>query len=103
MSVLFRILAGLLLAVVLGLFATGIERYVWMFSGSGTYVLVPKDIYRQTDEVQCEKPFIEVKHEVGGALRYRCGTYWLLSRTEHSTALNERWPAIERELAGARK
>ncbi len=99
MSIFIKVLVSCLLAVVLGLFATGIERIVWMFSRNDMFVVLPKDLYKQIEAIQCDRPAIEVKRDADGVLRYRCGTYWLLSHGERSLALSEGWPEMKRQLA----
>ena len=97
-----KIVAKLFLACVIvaavGLFATGIERIVWMFSGSGLFAEVPRELYRPIADIECDRPFIEVKRDGDGTLRYRCGSYWLLAHGGPSAGLTAAWPTISRRL-----
>lgn len=96
MNTLFKLLLACLFVVVIGLFFTGFERIHWIFSGGGLVAVVPHKIYRQIGEIQCDKPTIEVKRDSDGILRYRCGSYWLLSNGDRSPALTNAWPEIKR-------
>lgn len=97
MSVFIKMLVACFFAIVLGLFATGIERIVWMFSGSRLVAVIPQKIYQQIAEIQCDNRSIEVKRDGDGMLRYRCGSYWLLSHGERSKKLTNAWPEIKRQ------
>jgi hypothetical protein len=92
-----KVLAACLFVVVIGLFITGFERIVWMFSGSGLVAVIPQRVYQQIAEIQCNKRSIEVKRDGDGTLRYRCGSYWLLSNSYRSTELTNAWPEIKRQ------
>lgn len=94
-----KLLAICLLVIVLGLFATGIERIVWMFSGSGLFAEVPHELYHPIADIDCDRPTIEVKRDGDGTLRYRCGSYWLLAHGGPSPGLTAAWPDIRRQLA----
>jgi hypothetical protein len=83
-------------ALVVGLFATGFERIVWMFSGSALVAVVPKKLYQQVAEINCDELSIEVKRDTDGVMRYRCGSYWLLSHGNRSIELTNAWPEIRR-------
>ena len=98
MSVLFKALVICLLTIVVGLFATGLERMAWMFSGSRLLAVVPKELYAPIADIQCDKPSIEVKRDADGVLRYRCGSYWLLSHGDRSQALSDAWPEIKSRM-----
>ena len=98
MGVFIKALAICLFAVVVGLFATGIERIAWMFSGSGLLAVVPKKLYTPIADIQCDKPSIEVKRDADGVLRYRCGSYWLLSHGARSAELSAAWPELKRRM-----
>lgn len=98
MSGLFKLLAAALAALIVGLFSTGIERIVWIYSGSGLQGVVPKSIYATIADIHCDRPSIEVKRDADGVLRYRCGDYWLFSHAERSPALTEAWPRIKPAL-----
>lgn len=93
-----KVLAICLFTVVAGLFATGIERIVWMFAGSGLLAVVPLEGYRPIAEIRCAEPSIEVKRDADGVLRYRCGSYWLLSNEDRSPALTAAWSQIKPQL-----
>lgn len=95
MSAFIKGLAICLFTVVVGLFSTGLERMYWMFSGSGLIAVVPKKLYAPIAEVNCEKPSIEIKRDADGVMRYRCGSYWLLSHGGRSEELSKAWPAIK--------
>ena len=96
MKIFFKLLLACFVAVVIGLFFTGFERIYWMFSGSGLVAVIPEKIYRQIGEIQCDRPSIEVKRDSDGTLRYRCGSYWLLSNGDRSPELTNAWPEIKR-------
>jgi hypothetical protein len=96
--VLFKALAICLLTIVVGLFATGIERMTWMFSGSRLVAVIPKKLYAPITDIRCDKPSIEIKRDTDGVLRYRCGSYWLLSNGDRSSALSDAWPGIKARL-----
>ncbi len=98
MGVFIKVLASCLLVVVVGLFATGIERITWMFSGSGLIAVLPKELYTPIADIHCDKPSVEIKRDADGVLRYRCGSYWLLSHGERSSALSAAWPEIKARL-----
>ena len=99
MGVFIKALAICLFAVVVGLFATGIERIAWMFSGGGLLAEVPRKFYKPIAEIDCDQPSIEVKRDADGVLRYRCGAYWLLSHEARSVDLSAAWPGIKPRLA----
>lgn len=94
-----KLLLGCVIVAAVGLFATGIERIVWMFSGSGLFAEVPLDLYRPIADIRCDRPFIEVKRDGDGTLRYRCGSYWLLAHGGPSPGLTAAWPEIQGRLA----
>lgn len=96
MKTLFKLLLAGFVVVVIGLFFTGFERIYWMFSGSGLVAVIPKKVYREIGEIRCDMPSIEVKRDGDGTLRYRCGSYWLLSNGDRSTELTNAWPEIKR-------
>lgn len=98
MTKLLKLLAAALAVVVIGLFSTGIERIVWIYSGSGLLGVVPKAVYATVADIRCNRPSIEVKRDADGVLRYRCGDYWLISSSERSPALTEAWPRIKAGL-----
>lgn len=95
----FKVLAATLAIVVIGLFSTGIERIVWIYSDGGLLGVVPKSVYGTIPAIHCDSPSIEVKRDADSVLRYRCGDYWLLSHTERSPALTEAWPEIKATMA----
>jgi hypothetical protein len=95
LSVFIKGLAICLFTVVIGLFATGLERMFWMFSGSGLVAVVPKKLYAPIADIDCDKPSIEIKRDADGVLRYRCGSYFLLSHGGRSAELSKAWPAIK--------
>ena len=97
---LIKILVLCLLTVVAGLFATGIERIVWMFSGSGLVAVVPRSVYESIPDIACNRRYIEVKRDADGMMRYRCGDYWLLSTEKRSTELTENWRQVAAAAAG---
>lgn len=80
------------------LFGTGIERIVWMFSRGGLVADLPKSIYKNIPDIACERPSVEVKRDPDGVLRYRCGTYWLLSSEQRSPALTAEWRKVVADL-----
>lgn len=99
MHPLVKIAVASLLIVVAGLFFTGFERIVWMFSGSGLVAVLPQDLYAPIADIHCDKPSIEIKRDADGILRYRCGSYWLLAHGDRSSALTQAWPDLKRQLA----
>lgn len=98
MNTFLKLAAACLSLIVLGLFATGIERIVWVYSGSGLLGVVPKRLYLAVPEIQCDRPSIEVKRDSDGVLRYRCGDYWLFAREARSQALTGLWPHLKQEI-----
>lgn len=99
MPPLVKVVVGILLMVVAGLFFTGFERIVWMFSGSGLVAVLPRDLYAPIADIRCDQPTIEIKRDADGVLRYRCGSYWLLAHGDRSPALSRAWPDLKRQLA----
>lgn len=98
MGVFIKTLAIALLVAVVGLFATGIERIVWMFSNGRLLAELPRKLYLPIAGIDCDKPSIEVKRDPDGVLRYRCGSYWLLSHEARSAELSAAWPEIATRL-----
>jgi len=98
LNIFFKLLVTCFVAVVVGLFATGIERMVWMFSGSGLVAVVPQKLYQKFAEIHCDKRSIEVKRDADGMMRYRCGSYFLLSHGERSQALTNAWPELKHQM-----
>jgi hypothetical protein len=68
-----------------------------MFSGSGLVAVIPQKIYLQIGGIRCDQRSVEVKRDGDGTLRYRCGSYWLLSHGERSPELTNAWPDIKRK------
>lgn len=93
-----KLAAVALVSLAAVLFGTGIERIVWMFSRGGLVADVPKSIYTTIPDIACGRPSIEVKKDPDGVLRYRCGTYWLLSSEARSPALTAEWKKVAAEL-----
>lgn len=102
MGTIIKLVASCLTLVILSLFATGIERIVWMFSGSGLVAVVPQKLYQPFADIQCSQPAIEIKRDPDGVLRYRCGSYWLLAHGGRSAQLTQGWPDIKAQLARQR-
>lgn len=98
MSTIVKVLTTGFVAVVVGLFATGIERIVWMFSGSSLVAVVPQKLYQQIAEIHCDKRSVEVKRDADGMMRYRCGSYFLLSHGERSQELTDAWSKLKRQV-----
>lgn len=96
LKTLFKLLLACFFVVVTSLFLTGFERIHWMFSGSGLVAVIPQKIYQQLGDIHCDKRSIEVKRDSDGMMRYRCGSYWLLSKGDRSPALTKAWPEIKR-------
>ncbi len=94
-----RILATCVACAALGLFATGIERIVWMFGNGGLVAEIPRKLYGNLGDIECQRPSVEVKRDADGVMRYRCGDYWLFSRQARSDQLTQAWPQIHAALA----
>lgn len=88
------------MSVAISLFATGIERMAWMFSGERLLAVVPQQIYSTIADISCTRRYIEVKRDADGVLRYRCGDYWLLSNEGRSAALTKVWPQVAAAIDG---
>lgn len=97
----FKLVATVVVLLAISLFATGIERIVWLYSGSGLVAVLPRAIYAVEPDVACQRPSVEVKRDPDGVIRYRCGDYWLLSSEGRSVGLTENWKRVQAARAAA--
>lgn len=97
----FKLIATTAVLIALSLFATGIERIVWLYSGSGLVAVLPRAIYGTVPDITCQRPSIEVKRDPDGVMRYRCGDYWALSSEGRSPALTADWKRVQAARAAA--
>lgn len=98
-----KTLAAILAVVVVGLFAAGIERIAWIYSGSGLIDVLPRRLYAGLAGIRCDRPSIEVKRDRDGVLRYRCGDYWPIARAVRSPALTAAWARLKAAEVAAQR